>query len=136
MRRELAIFACVLGVLCSGCDSTNKADDKDQADARQVAAGIGVQADVSCHADKCLISWKAPVHDRDEAWVIALPIVTWVDGDPNLRHIRALGLKIDDSYRRTSTRLSCFLPHVLGQKVVRPKTLRAWCTIEAVPTTG
>ena len=102
--------ALVTGALLftAACGSGVSADTRN---AKEVAAGSGVKADVSCDGASCSVSWHDRVHSATEAEMIVLPIVTWVNGDPELRSIRALALRITDTKTNRDTRFRCALRH-------------------------
>jgi len=95
--------------VAAGC--RNDAAAPDGAHEDRVAAAIGTSATVHCAGETCQVRALQPLHSTDEAWLIALPVVSGVDGDPGLAAIRRLDLRLMDKSGAHEARFACSLPH-------------------------
>jgi len=91
----------------SGCGEDTA--DPDQANAERIAAEIGVKAKVACDGDTCTLRAQQPLPSADQAWFIALPIVSGVESEPELDAIRRLDLTLANQEGTHEARFACSL---------------------------
>lgn len=113
-RRSCAVrarsFALALLLLAAaGC--RNDAADPNSAHEDRVTAAIGTPATIHCAGETCRVTALQPLHSTDEAWLIALPVVAGVNGDPGLAAIRRLDVSLMDKSGMHEARFACSLPH-------------------------
>jgi hypothetical protein len=104
--RALSLGAALL-VLAAGCGG--KSADPDRTHERQVTGAIGIPATVHCSRSSCAVTTVQPLRTTDEAWLIALPVVSGVDGEPNLSAVDRLDLEVMDRSGSHEARFACDL---------------------------
>lgn len=98
------MLAAVALTACGG-----KSASTDSVNAKEVSAGIGVSATVTCHGSACVVAWTEGFHSAAEARFMALPVVAWVSVDPRLRSVLKLQVRIKGPAGRVA-RFACKLP--------------------------
>lgn len=67
-----------------------------------------------CQGQTCRVTAIQPLATTDEAWLIALPVVSGVDSDPALGAIRKLDVVVADRTGTHEARFACSLRHADG----------------------
>jgi hypothetical protein len=105
-RALAALAALLLGATACGGDSGNPDADHEQA----LRSGMGLVGTVHCSGSECRVTTLQPIATEDEAWFIALPVVSAVDSDPKLETVRTLDLNMMNRSGTREARFDCTFP--------------------------
>jgi hypothetical protein len=106
----LALLVAVALAACSG-----KKVDPDEANAAAVARQSATEAQVACNGDVCTARILEALPSSNQAWFLALPVVSGVESDPDLEDVRRLELTFANGEGTREARFDCSLRPDAGQ---------------------
>ena len=103
-RPLAALAALLLGATACGADGSGSPDARHE---RALRSGMGLVGTVHCSGTGCRVTTLQPIATEDEAWFIALPVVSAVESDAELEAVRTLDLTVMNRSGAREARFDC-----------------------------